>query len=283
VVTNSVADRGRMPWTGPVTHAAGLLRRFHDQVRLTDRDAVAGLVVDRDGPVRRSYPPDPASPGATVENPEGLGADPAYWVRRQVDFFAGRGQSVEWKTYDYDEPADLPALLEGAGFVPEEPEVVLLGACADLVHDVDLPGGVRLRDVGSDEDWARVAVASERVWGAADAWVVEALREEQRAAPELMTATVVEDADSGEVLSYALLRLQPGTDFCGLWGGSTVPGQRRRGFYRALTAHRARRALALGYPLARVDTSPDSRPVLTALGMHPVCGTRPYVRDPGGR
>ena len=75
-----------------------------------------------------------------VECPEGLGDDPEHWVARQVEFFTARGQVVEWKTYGYDEPADLPERLVRAGFVADDPEVVLLGNCADLVHDVEPAG-----------------------------------------------------------------------------------------------------------------------------------------------
>jgi len=39
-------------------------------------------------------------------------------------------------------------------------------------------------------------------------------------------------------------------------------------------------ALERGYPYARVDTSPDSRPILIGLGMHAVADTRPYLLDP---
>jgi GNAT superfamily N-acetyltransferase len=263
-----------------VTDPAALLRRFHDQIRLRDGDAAPGFVVEHDGPVHRTYPEDPTEHGAMVENPEGLGEDPDHWVARQVDFFTGRGQRVEWKTYDLDEPADLPDRLLAAGFVPEDPEVVLLGACADLVGDVDLPPGTRLRDITSDEDWERVRVTADTIWGTDTSWVNDALRAEQRRDPDLLSATVVEDQESGLVLSYAMLRVTPGTEFCGMWGGSTLPEWRGRGLYRALTSYRARRALERGYPLARVDTSPDSRPILVRLGMHPVSGTRPYVLDP---
>ena len=264
----------------PMTPAE-LLEQFHTQVRLADRDAAPGFVVDRDGPVHRTYPPDPAGHGAMVECPEGLGDDPAGCVQRQVEFFGHRGQRVEWKTYGYDRPAELPALLERAGFVPQDPEVVLLGRCADLVHDVDLPDGVRLRDVESDDDWERVRVMADAVWGTASSWVNDSLRAEQRARPDLLTATVAEDVSSGEVLSYAVLRLTEGTQFSGLWGGSTLPAHRRRGLYRALVSRRARLALERGYPYTRVDTTPHSRPVLVRLGMHAVADTRPYVLDPG--
>ena len=268
-----------MPWNGVMTPDA-LLQLFHAEVRLADRDAAPGFVVDHDGPVHRTYPPDPADHGAMIENPEGLGDDPETWVRRQADFFVGRGQRVEWKTYDYDEPADLPERLEHAGFVPEEDEVVLLGRCADLVHDVTLPDTVRMRDIETDEDWSRVRTMVDAVWGSDSSWVNDSLRAEQRARPDLMRATVVEDAGTGGVLSYAVLRLTEGSPFAGLWGGSTLPEWRGRGLYRALVGHRARAAIERGIPYARVDTTRASRPILVGLGMHAVCTTRPWILDP---
>lgn len=253
---------------------------FHEEVRLHDRDAAPGFVIDRDGPVHRTYPGDPSAAGAMVECPEGLGGDPAHWVARQAAFFRERGQQVEWKTYSYDEPAGLPALLEEAGFLPEDDEVMLLGNCADLVHDVELPEGVRLREVEDDEDWERVRVLCDTVWGRETSWVNDSLRAEQRARPDLMTATVVEEVATGLAVSYGVLRLTEQTSFCGLWGGSTLPQWRRRGLYRALVSHRAALALERGVPHARVDTSPDSRPVLLRLGLRAVSGTRPHVLDP---
>lgn len=257
-----------------------LLERFHTQVRLPDRDAAPGFVVDRDGPVHRTYPPDVRAPGAMVECPEGLGDDPDGWIRRQVEFFTSRGQAVEWKTYGYDEPADLPERLVRAGFTAEDPEVVLLGRCADLVHDVELPPGVRLTEPTSEDQWARVGELVEAVWGREGVDIAAALRAEQEARPDLMTTTVVEDVETGQAVSYAILRMTEGTEFCGLWGGSTLPAWRRRGLYRALVSHRAAAALERGYPLARVDTSPDSRPILVRLGLHAVADTRPYTLDP---
>ena len=187
-----------------------LLEQFHSQIRLRDRDAAPGFVVDRDGPVHRTYPPDAAEHGAMVECPEGLGDDPEHWVARQVEFFTARGQVVEWKTYGYDEPADLPERLVRAGFVADDPEVVLLGRCADLVHDVDLPAGTRMREIAADEDWERVRVSVDKVWGEDTSWINDALRAEQRRDPDLLTAVVVEDAATLEVLSYGVLRAAAG-------------------------------------------------------------------------
>lgn len=254
-----------------------LLSRFHTQIRLADKDAAPGFVVEHDGPVHRTYPADAGAPGAMVECPQGLGEDPGHWIARQVEFFRGRGQEVEWKTYGYDEPADLGERLVAAGFVAQAPEVVLLGRCTDLVHDVTLPDGVRLSTPSSERGWDRVGRLVEAVWGREGVDIAQALRAEQQARPDLMATSVVEDLETGEAVSYAILRMTEGTQFCGLWGGSTLPSWRRRGLYRALVSHRASMALERGYTLARVDTSPDSRPILLRLGLHPVADTRPYV------
>ncbi len=262
-----------------------LLHEFHTRIRLRDLDSAPGNLVDRDGPVHRSYPPDPTMRGAMVESPEGLGEDPDHWIARQVEFFRGRGQRVEWKTYSTDEPADLEERLVAAGFRPEEVEGLVLGDCADLVHDVELPSGVRIREIDSDEDWDRVRQMMDGVWGSETGWVNGHLKVEQREAPELLRAFVIEEGDpadldaapTGPVLSFNILRLTPGTPFCGFWGGSTDARWRRKGLYRAGVAHRARHALRLGYPLVRVDCSADSRPILVGLGLHAVATTTPYI------
>ena len=259
---------------------AELLDSFIVQIRLTDRDTVPGHLVERDGPVHRNYPSDPGQRGAMIECPEGLGQDPEHWIARQVAFFTGRGQRVEWKTYSTDPVPRLHERLSAAGFVAEEVEVLMLGELGDLVHDVALPEGTTLRDIESETDWRRVGHLMGGVWGTDPAWVHDHLRAEQRERPDLMVATVAEADSAGPVLAYALLRFSEGTDFCGLWGGSTDPRWRGRGLYRALLAHRARTALDRGYRYARVDTSPDSRPILTRLGLHQVATTTPYVLTP---
>jgi hypothetical protein len=281
-----VADGLGTPRDEELLDAEHLRRAFHEQVRLRDADAAPGMVIEHEGPIRRVYPPDPDEPGAMIESPEGLGDDPRACIAAQVAFFAGRGehgQSVEWKTYGYDSPHNLVDLLVAAGFTRGADEVVLLGRAADLVHEVSLPEGVVLREIGSDADWGRVADLMDAVWGNRRSWVNDALRAEQRAAPERFIPVVAELGHEGPVLSYAALRLTPGTDFAGLWGGTTHPDWRRRGLYRAILAHRARRALEAGAPLVRVDTSPESRPILLGLGLRAVATTVPCELDFGER
>ena len=117
-----------------------LLRVFHDQTRAPVPLGTAERPLELDGPVRKHYDLDPAGHFAMVESPDGLGDDPDGLVLRVRDFFAQRGQKVEWKTYDYDEPSDLGARLEAAGFVREDDESLILGEAAPLAaQDLALP------------------------------------------------------------------------------------------------------------------------------------------------
>jgi GNAT superfamily N-acetyltransferase len=257
-----------------------LLARFHAEVRLAGADLDPDHVVEQDGPVRREYPPDASTPGAMVECPGGLPAAEAdRWIARQRDFFLGRGQEAEWKVYGYDTPTDLSERLTAAGFEPGEEEVVLLGEAAALMHDVALPAGLRLTEVVSDEDWERTRAFMDGIFGTERSWYADRFREEQRARPGTVHAVAVEEEDR-RVVCFGRLSLTPGCPFAGLWGGTTDPAWRGRGLYRATVAHRARRALAAGAPLVRVDTSVMSRPVLVRLGLHPVATTTPHVLRP---
>lgn len=268
-----------------------LLVLFHQQVRLARREdePMPGIVRDVDGPVVRRYPEEPGTSWSSCECPSGLGDDPDHWVARQAAFFRERAEEVEWKTYDYDEPADLGDRLVRHGFVPEDEEALVLGESARLVHDVDLPPGTRLREVGAGDEAAFRAVHRLwcRVWspdldaeGCEAAYTTshaERLRVEKDRSGDGLVVVLVEEVDGGRPLCAAWLRFTPGTAFASLWGGSTDPGWRGRGLYRATVAHRARIALERGHPLIRVDCSPDSRPILLALGLRAVATTRPYV------
>jgi ribosomal protein S18 acetylase RimI-like enzyme len=254
-----------------------LLDQFHRQIRLGGREdePAPGIVQDSDGPVVRRYPERPGTSYCMLECPRGLGEDPDHWIVRQVDFFTERRETVEWKTYSYDDPADLTDRLESWGFVAESPETLLLGEVAGLIHEVDLPRGVRLRSVSSDADLARVDELMKTIWGPdrGDG----SLAREMRAKPDGLDVVVAEESPDRPVLCAGWLRYTPGTDFASMWGGSTLPEWRRRGLYRATVTHRARLASERGYRFMRLDTSPDSRPILQRLGLRALATTTPYV------
>jgi len=90
---------------------------------------------------------------------------------------------------------------------------------------------------------------------------------------------LIAEAD-GKVVSAAWLVGMPGTEFGGLWGGSTRQQWRGRGIYRALVTRRAQIALGRGMKYLVVDASADSRPILQRLGFQKVTTTTPWVWSP---
>lgn len=83
--------------------------------------------------------------------------------------------------------------------------------------------------------------------------------------------------------STAWLVTLPGTEFAGLWGGSTLEARRHRGIYRFLVAVRARAAEQLGIRYLWVDASEDSPPILQRLGMTAVATTTPWIKHTSGQ
>ena len=82
---------------------------------------------------------------------------------------------------------------------------------------------------------------------------------------------------AGRVVCGGRLTPVAGTEFAGIWGGSTLEEWRGRGIYRALTAARARSALGRGKRLIHSDSTEYSRPILERYGLVKISSTTPYV------
>jgi GNAT superfamily N-acetyltransferase len=262
-----------------VTDTDELLETFDRQARPEPATPPAGTRYDRDGPVLRvvgwhqGFVSAPRDTGLRGEELDAL-------IARQRDFFAARGESVEWKTYGYDEPADLPERLRAAGFVPEDQETVLIGLTEQMAADPVLPDGVVLREVSGAGDMRRIAAMHSVVWGEDLSWQADELTAAIAAAPDQVVVWAAEAG--GEVVSAARIEFRPGSEFAGLWGGSTLPQWRGKGIYRALVARRAQQAAARGVRYLQVDASSDSAPILRRLGFRAITTTTPYIWSPPG-
>ena len=249
-----------------------LLARF-DSAR--GRDDFDGAPSERDGAVVRvEYPH-----GGFIATPSdtGLrGAELDALIARQRDHFAARGLPVEWKTYGYDQPADLLARLIAAGFVAEERETVVVGSVDALSGHAAEVEGVTIRETTDPADFTAIGTLYSEVWGEDGSWIADDLGDRSaRVGPEGFRVLVAE-AD-GRLVSAASLVLRDGTEFASLWGGSTLEAYRGRGIYRALVARRATLARDAGYAYLQVDASDMSRPILERLGFVALTTTTPYV------
>ena len=255
--------------------ADDLLAAYDDQLR-TDAETPSAIRVDRLGPLRlvtfgggRGF----------ITYADLAGADAATirgWVGKALAYFRDQPEitRVEWKARGHDVAPGLHASLLDNGFVPDEPESVMIGETRLLAVDVTLPEGVSLRRVTSETDVRAMCVMESIAFGDDDSEEMTRALLHRLGLDDGMELWVAE-AD-GQLISAGRLEPVAGTEFAGLWGGATLPQWRRRGIYRALTAARAHSALALGKTLLHSDSTEFSRPVLERSGLIKVTTTTPY-------
>lgn len=200
-------------------------------------------------------------------------------IAETVAFFAADAaiQSFEWKTRGHDLPGDLPGRLLKQGFQADDVETVMVGDAALLAQEITLPQGVSVRRIDHLPDpypeLVRAAEAQARAFGfpfGVDDFV---RRIEKKAG--LVEIWVAEAGN--ETICTGRLEAVPNSEFAGLWGGGTVPEWRGKGIYRALTAARAKSALARGVRYLQSDCTEFSRPILEKSGLVAVTTTTPYV------
>lgn len=257
--------------------AAALLRAYDEQARPAEtRDLPEGLYTESDGPITRVIGDDRGFINSPVDL--GLsGADLDALIKRQQDYFAARGEGLEWKTRAHDRPAEIFDRLLAAGFVPEDEETVLIGVAADVADEhPPLPEGVELRELTDEAAFRQVADMESEVWSDDRSRLVPRLAREVGAGLVTVYGAVAE----GRVVSAAWAEFKPGIEFVGIWGGATLARWRGRGIYRALLARRAWLAVQRGYRYLQIDASKDSRPIVARLGFTEVTTTTPYVWTP---
>lgn len=182
---------------------------------------------------------------------------------------------IEWKTRGHDHAPGLHEQLLKHGFFAQAGESIMVGRATDLAVETPLPAGVTLRQVSSEADVRAMTAMQDQAFGeTASARHAEAILR-RLATGDGMQLWVAEDA-AGQILSAGRLEPVAGTDFAGIWGGATLQPWRGQGIYRALTAARARSALALGKTLIHSDSTPYSRPILERYGLLKVSTTTPY-------
>lgn len=195
-------------------------------------------------------------------------------IAREIGYFSALGQDFEWKVYGHDGPADLKDRLLAQGFVPEDPE-------AFLVLDLDAPPAgllapvaLDIRRISDPSLLDGMAGIDREVWGRSDPAFLAARKRDLQEDPGHVSFYMAY-AD-GEAVAHARITFQDGSDFAGLWGGSTRPGFRGRGFYTALLAARLQEARGRGIRYLTIDASPMSRPIVERHGFRLLTLTQPF-------
>lgn len=186
-------------------------------------------------------------------------------IDAQLAYFRTLNMGFEWKVYDHDRPADLRERLRSRGFEIEPPEALMvldLREAPDTFWDMDILFVRRVTDPAELEDIIRM---EEEIWGSDHSWMRVRLGNDLVKVPDRLSIFTVQA--EGRVVSAAWVYYHPPGSFASLWGGSTLPIYRSRGYYTALLAARAQEARMRGYRFLTVDASPMSRPILEKHGF----------------
>ena len=146
------------------------LEAYDRQLR-TDAETPSAIAVERLGPLRlvtfaggRGF--------VTYQNLGGADAVTiAGWVGEALAHYRADAAitRVEWKTRGHDRAPGLHDALVSSGFVPDEPESIMIGEARRLAVDVALPGEVGLRVVTSEPDVRAMCAMQAEVFGDPDA------------------------------------------------------------------------------------------------------------------
>lgn len=256
--------------------AQALLRAYDQQLR-TDAETPEALSVTRLGQLRLATF-DGGRGFVTYPHPdEAEAAQLPHLVPRVLDYYRQHPTitQVEWKARDHDQVLGLHQALVENGFQPDDPESIMIGEATMLDVNVQLPAGVTLRCVTEEADIRAMAAMQDVVFGTFHDMARALLS--RLALKDGMQLWVAEA--EGQIVSTGRLEPVAGTNFAGIWGGATLEAWRGQGIYRALTANRARSALALGKTLIHSDSTEYSRPILERSGFVKVSTTTPYRWD----
>ena len=273
-MTVAIGKNGRM--TPDEAHTRARLLAAYDAQLRTDGETPNAITVTRLGPLRLVTFPG----GRGFITYRDLGEANAEAVQRLVPEALSYFQSttgierVEWKTRAHDHAPGLHDALLANGFIPDEPESIMIGEALALAGDVPLPDGVTVRRVTQESDVRAMCAMQDEVFGDPVS-VDEANALVQRLSLADGLELWVGEAE-GQIVTAGRLEPVDRSDFAGIWGGATRADWRGRGIYRAVTAARARSAIARGKTLIHSDSTAYSRPILERSGFIAVSTTTPY-------
>ena len=260
----------------PTSH--DLLRAYDEQLR-TDGETPSAVRVERLGPLRLvSFA---GGEGFVTYRDLGGADEPTIrsWVEQALARYRRNGAwRVEWKTRGHDRAPGLIEALLDHGFVAAEQEAIMIGPARALAIEVPLPAGVVVERASTSTQIQAALIAQDEIFGEPLPPAAHERLVERALAGDGVEIWLARAGDT--VVSAGRLEPVAGTDFAGIWGGATRQEWRHQGIYRALTAARARSAVAAGKSLIHSDSTPFSQPILERAGLVAVSTTTPYFWRP---
>ena len=199
-------------------------------------------------------------------------------IQGQIDYYRALNVDFEWKYYHYDQPADLPERLLSHGFTADDPEALMVADINDLPEDYWTMDVSAVQRINTPEGVDEIVRMESEVWSKEISGFARGMKYDLEHNPDNISVFAVWQDD--RVVSAAWTHYLLSTSFASLWGGSTLKQYRKRGYYTALLAVRAREARQRGFRFLQVDASPDSQPILARHGFRCLAYSTAYEWEP---
>ncbi|WP_054767740.1 GNAT family N-acetyltransferase [Lysinibacillus parviboronicapiens] len=186
-------------------------------------------------------------------------------IEQEVNYFRKLNQPFEWKVYSYDKPSNLKERLAQQGFTIEDPEAVMVLKLEPQHALLSETTPLHLQEITDEQGIQDIVKLEDTIWHVSHLEMGNRLWRVKQAIPEALHLYGVYEDD--QLVSAAWMYTENKSSFVSLWGGSTLPDYRGRGYYSALLAARAQKAFEQGYRYLTVDASPMSRPILEKFGF----------------
>ena len=194
-------------------------------------------------------------------------------IESEINYFSRLNKSFEWKTYDFDTPANIGEKLIQHGFVAEESEsFMVLDLDSIKSNFTESEICVEVSDAQGIKDAISV---QEEVWGSELSVKSSYLLDLKKANPENLRVYII--YIEGKPVSSAWIVYNDNSPFAGIWGGSTIAEYRGKGYYSALLRKRINDAKQRGLKYLIIDASDMSKPIVEKHGFQFVAKTTPYI------
>ncbi|KGR75239.1 GNAT family N-acetyltransferase [Ureibacillus manganicus] len=187
-------------------------------------------------------------------------------IQNELDYFKNLKRDFEWKVYSYDQPDNLTGILEQEGFIIGDPEALMVMKLDDQHPLLKNGQHFNVKEITDEQGIKDIISLEHAIWNRPLTELGERLWRDKQNNPEsVYLYGIYED---NQLVSAAWMYLEKNSSFASLWGGSTLPSFRGKGYYSQLLAVRAQKAYEKGHPFLTVDASPMSRPILEKHNFH---------------
>lgn len=186
-------------------------------------------------------------------------------IREELNYFNQLGVGFEWKVYSYDKPDHLKDLIEQKGFTIEPREALMVmdvDAIRPILHTDE---HANVQEIVDEKGIREMISLIDIIWEESHEELGDRLwRDKQNDPDSLYLYGIYEE---NQLVSAAWIYFEKDSSFASLWGGSTLPEYRSKGFYTELLSIRAAKAIEKGCRFLTVDASPMSKPILEKHGF----------------